>query len=169
VSQFIPIFRLLNDAEVRYIVVGGIATILHGYVRATADVDLVIDLHTKEAEKAIRTLSGHGFKPQAPVDPMQFADADQRARWVDEKNMEVFSLFHPDHPGLTVDLFARHPIPFESLWSRSIVMDLGGTRVRVCSIDDLIELKRLAGRPKDMVDIEKLSRIKTYGKPTDSE
>jgi predicted nucleotidyltransferase len=165
VSQFIPIFRLLNDAEVRYIVVGGIATILHGYVRATADVDLVIDLHTEEAQKAIRTLSGHGFKPQAPVDPMQFADADQRARWVDEKNMEVFSLFHPQHPGLTVDLFARHPIPFESLWSRSIVMDLGGTRVRVCSIDDLIELKRLAGRPKDLVDIEKLSKIKSYGKP----
>jgi predicted nucleotidyltransferase len=165
VSQFIPIFRLLNDAEVRYIVVGGIATILHGYVRATADVDLVIDLHTEEAQKAIRTLSWHGFKPQAPVDPMQFADADQRARWVDEKNMEVFSLFHPQHPGLTVDLFARHPIPFESLWSRSIVMDLGGTRVRVCSIDDLIELKRLAGRPKDLVDIEKLSKIKSYGKP----
>lgn len=168
-SQFIPIFRLLNDAEVRYIVVGGIATILHGYVRATADVDLVIDLHTKEAQKAIRTLSGYGFKPQAPVDPMQFADADQRARWVDEKNMEVFSLFHPQHPGLTVDLFARHPIPFESLWSRSIVMDLGGTRVRVCSIDDLIELKRLAGRSKDLVDIEKLSKIKSYGKPTKPE
>ncbi len=168
-SQFIPIFRLLNDAEVRYIVVGGIATILHGYVRATADVDLVVDLHTEEAAKAIRTLSGHGFKPQAPVDPMQFADTDQRARWVDEKNMEVFSLFHPDHPGLTVDLFARHPIPFDLLWSRSIVMDLGGTRVRVCSIDDLIELKRLAGRPKDLVDIEKLSRIKLYGKPTKSE
>jgi hypothetical protein len=100
VSQFIPIFRLLNEAEVRYIVVGGIATILHGYVRATADVDLVVDLHTEEAQKAIRTLSGYGFKPQAPVDPMQFADTDQRARWVDEKNMEVFSLFHPDHPGL---------------------------------------------------------------------
>ncbi len=165
-SQFIPIFRLLNDAEVRYIVVGGIATILHGYVRATTDVDLVVDLHTLEAEKVIRTLSGYGFKPQAPVDPMQFADADQRARWVDEKNMEVFSLFHPDHPGLTVDLFARHPIPFESLWSRSILMDLGGTRVRVCSIDDLIEMKRLVGRHKDLADIEQLSRIKTYGKPT---
>ena len=168
-SQFIPIFRLLNEAEVRYIVVGGIATILHGYVRATADVDLVVDLHTEEAQKAIRTLSGYGLKPQASVDPMQFADTDQRARWVDEKNMEVFSLFHPQHPGLTVDLFARHPIPFEPLWSRSIVMDLGGTLVRVCSIDDLIELKRLAGRPKDLVDIEKLSKIKTYGKPTKPE
>lgn len=168
-SQFIPIFRLLNDAEVRYIVVGGIATILHGYVRATADVDLVVDLHTKEAEKAIRILSGHGFKPQAPVDPMGFADSEQRARWVDEKGMEVFSLFHPDNPGLTVDLFARHPIPFETLWSRSIMMDLGDARVRVCSLDDLIELKRLAGRPKDLVDVDKLSRIKAYGKPTKPE
>ena len=164
-SQFIPIFRLLNDADVRYIVVGGIATVLHGYVRATADVDLVIDLHTEEAEKAIRVLSGYGFKPRVPVNPMQFADAGQRARWIEEKGMEVFSLFHADNPELTVDLFARHPIPFESLWSRSVIMDLGGTRVRVCSIDDLIELKRLAGRHKDLADIEQLSKIKAYGKP----
>ena len=46
-SLFIPIFQLLNEAKVRYVVVGGIATILHGYVRLTADVDLVIDLHKR--------------------------------------------------------------------------------------------------------------------------
>lgn len=144
---------------------GGIATVLHGYVRATADVDLVIDLHTQEAEKTIRVLSQYGFKPRVPVDPMQFADASQRTRWIKEKGMEVFSFFHVNDAGLTVDLFARHPIPFESLWSRSIIMDLGGTRIRVCSIDDLIELKRLAGRHKDLADIEQLSKIKAYGKP----
>ena len=148
---------------------GGIATILHGYIRVTADVDLAVDLRAEEAEKAIRVLSGYGFKPQAPVDPMRFADANQRARWVEEKGMEVFSLFLPDNPGLTVDLFARHPLPFDELWSRSVLMDLDGTPVRVCSIDDLIELKRLAGRPKDLVDIDKLSRIKAYGKPTKPE
>ncbi len=160
-SPLVAVFRLLNEANVRYIVVGGIATVLHGYVRTTADVDLIVDLHAEEAEKAIRALSGYGFAPQIPVDALAFADAEQRNRWIEEKNMEVFSLVHRDNPGLTVDLFARYPIPFEILWSRSVLMDLGDTKVRVCAIDDLIELKRIAGRQQDLADIEQLSRIKT--------
>lgn len=166
-SQFLPIFQLLNEANARYIVVGGIATILHGYVRATTDIDLVIDLHPKEVEKTIRALTAHGFKPRAPVDPLQFADPVQRASWLDEKGMQVFSMARPDNPGVSVDLFARHPIPFDLLWTRSILTEIGGQSIRICSIDDLIELKRQAGRPRDLNDIEQLSKIKSYGKPAE--
>lgn len=166
-SLFLPIFGLLNDADVRYVVVGGIATILHGYVRATSDIDLVIDLDPTEAEKAIRALTAHGFKPRAPVDPLQFADPAQRAKWLDEKGMQVFSMARPDSPGISVDLFARHPIPFDELWSRSTLAQLGGLMVRICSLQDLIELKRIAGRPRDLADIEQLSKISAYGKPTE--
>lgn len=163
-SQFLPIFRLLNEADVRYIVVGGIATILHGYVRATTDIDLVIDLQPEEVEKTIRALSAHDFKPRAPVDPLQFADPVQRTRWLEEKGMQVFSMVRPNNPGVSVDLFARHPIPFDALWARSILTEIGGLSIRICSIDDLITLKRLAGRPRDLNDIEHLSKIKAYGK-----
>lgn len=48
---YLPLFKALNDAGVQYVVVGGIATILHGYVRATADVDLMIDLQSEETKK----------------------------------------------------------------------------------------------------------------------
>ncbi|OIP31219.1 hypothetical protein AUK22_01340 [bacterium CG2_30_54_10] len=72
-SIFNPIFQALNQAQARYVVVGGIATILHGYVRATTHLDLMVDLHTQEVEKTIRALSGYGFRPRAPVDPLQFA------------------------------------------------------------------------------------------------
>ena len=167
-SLFLPVFRLLNDSDVRYIVVGGVATVLHGYVRATADVDLIIDLRAEEAKKAVSALSGDGFKPRIPFDPLLFADAAVRTRWIEEKGMQVFSFFHPKLSGMSIDLFARHPIPFELLWSRSVLMDLNGTPVRVCSIDDLIELKRLSARGKDLVDIEQLSRIKSYDKPTEN-
>lgn len=163
-SFFLPVFKLLNDAEVRYVVVGGIATILHGYVRATADVDLIIDLHTQEAQKTIRALITAGFKPQAPVDPMEFANVSQRERWIAEKNMEVFSLVHSNTAGLTVDLFARYPVPFDDLWVRSVLMNLDGIEIRVCSIDDLITMKRKVGRHKDLADIEQLVKINSYDK-----
>jgi len=161
---FLPVFKQLNAADVRYVVVGGVATILHGYVRATTDIDLIVDLQIDEAEKAIEALSGEGYKPRIPVQAMEFADNNKRKQWIETKGMTVFSMFHPEQPGLSIDLFAQHPIPFDELWGRSQVFDVDGTGIRVCSLDDLIKLKQLAGRNKDMDDIEKLLKIKDHGK-----
>jgi len=78
--------------------------------------------------------------------------------------MMVFSMFHPEKPELSIDLFAKHPIPFEELWERSRIFDVAGTDIRTCSLDDLLKLKEMSGRNKDKDDIEKLQKIKDYGK-----
>lgn len=163
-SLYLPLFKALNDANVQYIVVGGIATILHGYVRATSDVDLIVDLQVEETTKVINTLTELGFKPKVPVQAIEFADAEKREQWINEKGMQVFAMYHPEKIGLTVDLFVHHPIPYKELYQRSVVMDLSGIPVRVCSIDDLITMKKQAGRHKDLADIEQLSKIKEYEK-----
>ncbi len=168
-SLYIPLFKALNDADVQYIVVGGIATILHGYVRATADVDLVVDLQVDEASKVISVLTEEGFKPRIPVQAMEFADEQKRNQWINEKGMQVFSMYHPDVSGMSVDLFVHHPVPYKDLYERSVIMDLDGVKVRVCSIDDLISMKQQAGRHKDLADIEQLTKIKDYEKDRSSE
>ena len=68
--------------------------------------------------------------------------------------MRVFSMWDPANPMREVDLFVEHPIAFAELWERSEVMSLESTEVRVASIDDLIALKRSAGREVDRRDIE---------------
>ena len=68
--------------------------------------------------------------------------------------MQDFSLFHPDNPILSVDVFTNHPIELDGLHDRSEPYDVGGVSVRVASIPDLIFLKRLADRPRDRDDIE---------------
>ena len=78
--------------------------------------------------------------------------------------MSVFSMFHPEQPGLSIDLLVQHPIPFDELWEQLQVFDVDWTGIRVCSLDDLINLKQLAERNKDMDDIEKLLKIKDHGK-----
>jgi len=78
--------------------------------------------------------------------------------------MQVFSMYDPAQPAVTIDLFVRYPIPYEQLWSRSVEMALGDLMVRVCSIDDLITMKQDAGRYKDLADIEQLIKIKKYEK-----
>ncbi len=59
---------------VRYVVVGGLATVLHGYARLTADIDLMVDLEPEELRKSIDALAGYGMVPRLPVDPYGFAD-----------------------------------------------------------------------------------------------
>ncbi len=163
-SLYLPLFKALNEANVQYIVVGGIATILHGYVRATSDIDLVVDLQVEEATKVISVLTEAGYIPKVPVQAIEFADEKKREQWINEKGMQVFSMYQPDNPLLTIDLFVKQPIPYVKLLKSSIVMELGGINIRVCSIDDLITMKKLAGRQKDLADIEKLTKIKEYEK-----
>ncbi len=160
VAVFETLFQALNDAGARYVVVGGVATVLHGYARLTVDVDLIVDLEETEALKVIDALSDLGYEPRVPVQARDFADAKVRGSWIREKNMKVFSLWDPRNPMRVVDLFVRHPIAFESLWARSEVVHLSTTTTRIASIDDLIRLKELAGRDQDLTDIEKLREIR---------
>lgn len=159
-SSFLePIFAALNQAGIRYLVVGGLATVLHGHARLTSDLDMIIDLEPDEAAKAIDVLVGLGFQPRAPVDPKQFADPATRTAWIVEKGMRVFSMWDPNKPVLEIDLFVDHPILFEELWAESEVMPLSDTSARVVSANHLIQLKRLAGRPQDLMDVEALEAI----------
>lgn len=158
-ALFEPLFEALAQHEVRYVVVGGVAVVLHGFARLTGDVDLALDLEGREARKAVETLVGLGLRPRLPVDPFDFADAEIRSRWVADKGMRVFTFVDPRNTLLLVDCFAEDIVPFSTLWQNSIVMPLASTTVRVASIPDLIALKRRAGRAQDLHDIEALEEI----------
>lgn len=159
-SVFEPIFQILNTAGVRYVVVGGLATVLHGYARLTADVDLAVDLAPEEATKMIQALVARGFRPQVPVLPEEFANPAVREVWLREKHMLVFSLVDPTNPMRVVDLLLKPEVPFEELLARSQEVMMNRTKIRIASIDDLIALKRHAGRPQDLADVEQLETIR---------
>lgn len=158
--MFESVFKALNDRGVRYLVVGGVAVVLHGHMRYTKDLDLVVDLAPEQAAAAIEALLALGLVPSVPVDPLLFADAEAREAWIREKGMTVFSLRHPDDARLVVDLFVDPPSDFETLWAGSEELQLDTTSVRVVSLDDLIVMKRTAGRPRDMLDVDELEQIK---------
>jgi len=163
VGFFEDFFRSLNERDVRYVVVGGLAVVLHGHPRMTADIDLVVDLEPASALAAIRTLTQLGLRPRVPVKPEAFADPSERRRWIEERGMMVFNLYDPADPLRSVDLFVEVPIPFEEMWSRSKLIPLPSGAVRVASIEDLIEMKKKAGRPQDSADIEALETLRDGG------
>ena len=89
-----------------------------------------------------------------------FADSTQRQEWIKEKGLTVFSLWNPSIPLTEVDLFVQEPFPFDEAFARAFRAEVDGVHIFVASIDDLIELKRRAGRPKDIEDIRILEAIR---------
>ena len=158
-GQIEKVLGALTEAKVRYLVVGGVAVVLHGHLRTTLDLDLVLQLERDNLEKALTTFTNLGFQPRVPVPLWAFADPNSREAWAREKNMTVFSLWHPELPAFVIDLFIQEPFDFEATYDRAVVVSLPETEVTVISLTDLIEMKRLVGRPQDQSDIDALSRL----------
>ncbi|MCE9626452.1 MAG: hypothetical protein K8R56_00865 [Candidatus Eisenbacteria bacterium] len=150
----------LNAAGVRYLIVGGLAVVAHGHVRFTADVDLVLDPDPAAIARALEALARLGYAPRVAVELMDFARADERARWRQEKGMLVLSLHSAAHPATEVDLFLESPFDFEPVWTRGLVAELGpGLPARFVSLADLRAMKRASGRAVDQLDLDALARL----------
>ncbi len=151
----------LNEAGVRYLIAGGLAVVAHGYLRFTADVDLILDLETDNLRKALNALQSLGYSPRVPVLAEQFLDAEVRARWIREKGMKVFSLISTQHPKTDVDLFAEAPLDFERAFADATRVEVTpGIRAAFVSLDDLLLLKNRSGRPLDLEDIRHLEELR---------
>ncbi len=153
------VLAALEANEVRYLVVGGVAVVLHGHLRTTADLDLIVGLAPDNARRAISALVTLGFHPRAPVAAESFADADVRRSWIEEKGLTVFSMWSDRFPELEVDLFVQEPFDFEAVYARAVRVPLDTTTATVIALDDLVELKRASGRPIDLADVEALRAL----------
>ncbi len=158
------VLSALNATGVRYLVVGGVAVVLHGHLRTTADLDLVVSLEPANARRAIEALTGLGYRPRAPVAAERFADATERAAWIAENGLTVFSLWSDRTPSLEVDLFVREPFDFEQAWARRVTVSLDTTTATVVGLQDLLALKREARRPQDLADVAALEVIASAGR-----
>lgn len=142
------VFAALERARVRYVVVGGVAVVLRGYVRPIADLDLVIDPDRPAADAAMGSLGALGFLPSIPL-PLSM--------------LTVLRLF--DRSQREIDVFVRYPIPFEDLWVASGLLRVGDGLARVASRDDVLRAKRLTGRPLDLLDVEELLKCPSARDP----
>ncbi len=153
----------LKAADIRYIVVGGLAVNAHGYERFTNDIDLVISLEPDNIRRALYALIAIGYQPAIPITPEDFADAGNRAAWHEEKSMLVLKLWSDRHRRTPIDVFIQEPFDFETEWNKVIYKPVSElAELPILSYDALIQMKQDAGREKDLLDISALKKLETY-------
>lgn len=144
-SGFGRILGDLNRVGVRYVLIGGIALIRHGVVRATRDVDVVLAPEPENLER-LRALIAEWPATRPDGSPVP-DDAVAPGRTI-----------HLATPHGELDLLAERlpPLSFAELSARSELRRVDGVEVPICSLADLVALKRIAGRERDLVDLHDL-------------
>lgn len=154
------LLNALTHQSVDFVLVGGLAVQLHGYMRMTYDIDLVVAMSDENLTRFIDTAKEFGFVPVIPVPIEALKDADQIERWYREKGMLAFALREPTIGGSVVDVLVRPDVSYERLAAGAVEAQLFRRKIKVASIDHLLEMKRIANRPKDQLDIIALEKIK---------
>lgn len=144
VSRAVEVCAALNESGARYLVIGGVACILHGHVRATKDVDILIERTLENARRVLEGLEGVGYG---------FA-----REWSAEEVLRKPITIIGDDP--RVDLFTvAWSVKYDDAVVRSAVVEAEGVGIPLIGMEDLIATKR-TGRSQDAADIEVLEEIR---------
>jgi len=143
----------LDKHRVKYALVGGYAVALHGAVRGTVDVDIVIQLKQSAFNKAEQALMELGLQPRLPV------SADDvflfREEYIKNKNLIAWSFSNPDNPTEILDIIITEDLDD----MKSVMKNVMGKNIRVIDIANLIAMKTRSGRPQDIEDVKALQKI----------
>lgn len=141
-DDFRECLRLLNAHGVEYLLVGGYAVALHGYPRATVDLDIWIASTSENARRVVAAVRAFGFDVPA-LEPGLFLNPDSIVRFgIPPFRIEVMTTID----GVTFDACRRN----------ARLMELDGVSVPVIALADLKANKKAAGRHKDLADLDNL-------------
>ena len=141
-QDFSEFLKLLNAHRVEYMLIGGFAVALHGYPRATAEMDVWVARHRENAKKLVLCLREFGFDTPN-LNPELFDDPNRIVR-MGEAPLRIEILTDIDG------------VNFEDCAARAIHQTVAGEIIPIISLDDLKPNTRASGRAKDLDDLENL-------------
>ncbi len=145
-SDFQDFITALNRSEVEYVLVGGYSVILHGYARTTGDLDIWVNKTVENYQKIVHAFKMFGM----PVFDMT------EENFLNNSNVDVFTF---GRPPVSIDLITSiKGLEFEPTYKKALVHKVDELEIRLIHLNDLIQAKKSAGRPRDMNDIEHLNK-----------
>jgi hypothetical protein len=151
----------LTDAEVEFVVGGGVAAVLHGVERVTLDIDLALDMDPSNVEKFLHVIHRLGLQPRVPVPARDLMRREAVRRMIAEKGALVFSFVDFNRPLRHVDIFLQDNLSFEELSRDALEVVIENRAIKIMGIAKLLETKRAITplRDKDLIDIKELERL----------
>ena len=151
------IYRLIQTLDKRrvdYAIAGGYAVALHGAIRGTVDIDLVLRLSKKNLLAAEDALKDIDLQSKLPLRAAEVFDF--REEYIRNKNLIAWNFINLNNPAESVNIIIT-----EDLRKMKVKRILVGDQIlRVVSIEDLIKMKKKSSRPQDLEDIKALRRLK---------
>ncbi len=142
-NDFKEFFRLLNSNGVKYLLIGGYAVIVHGYVRSTSDIDLMVSREPENAESCARALAEFGFGGSTLSSELFSTEED--------------SLVRIGNPPVQIEILNYlKGLEFEEAYARRKKIKVEDIEIDVISLEDLIRNKTEVARRQDLLDVEKL-------------
>lgn len=143
----------LQKAEVPFAIAGGYAVALHGAVRGTLDVDIILRRSRNQFFAAESALKELGLASRLPVSGAEVFDF--REEYIKNKNLVAWSFYDPKDPSRIVDIIITHDLAKLKVKK----MKSGGLTLPVLAVPDLIAMKKISARPQDLEDIRALEEL----------
>ena len=138
------LLRLLKEHKVDFVIIGATAFPIHGYARSTLDIDIFMRPDKSNAEQIWHALKEFGY------DVTDITIEDLLKKKILIRQYAVETDIHPFVKGIS----------FDRIWKNKVTAKFGNTFVYFASLNDLIKMKKAAGRPKDLEDLKFLRKIK---------
>ena len=143
----------LRRSRVRFAIAGGHAVALHGVVRGTLDLDLVLVLSRNNFTAAESALNRLGLQSRLPLKAQEVFDF--REEYIRNRNLIAWSFVNTADPTEIVDIILTEDLAA----MRVDMLSMGSLRLPVLAVDDLIRMKEKSGRPQDIQDVQALRSI----------
>jgi hypothetical protein len=142
-----------HSKKINFAIVGGYALALQGLVRSTVDIDIVLSLKLNDFQNAELALKEIGLISRIPVRAKDVIS--MREEFIAKKNMIAWSFVDYDDPTRQVDIIITEELKDLKIKTISV----GTRKIPVATLDELIRMKSISGRPQDLVDIKNIREL----------
>lgn len=154
------IFGALNAANIRYIIVGGVAMNLLGYPRFTGDIDILLALDEENLAKMAALMRKMGYEKRIPVSIEELGDEKKVLNLMKIKHLIAYTFANAAKPQFSIDVIVGESLKFNDYEKRCNHAQAWDIAIPVVDIDDLIGMKKKTGRKKDANDVVDLLKFK---------
>lgn len=154
------IFRALYEAQVKYLLCGGLAVNIYGIPRMTADIDFLLELERHNISRFQAVMEKFDYSPSLPLNLLDLASEEKRSYYLTHRNLIAYSFVSLQQRYMTVDVLLDNPQQFDEMWQKREVRKLSGYEMYLTCLEDLIAMKKHANREQDISDVLLLSQLR---------